>query len=86
MTAATYKPRTQLADATPGGEVIRFPLRNSFAIWLLHEPPAWLVVAGDFGELFGSRADALDAARSIARVYGDPIREPRPLLEEGEEK
>jgi hypothetical protein len=57
------------------GTVIRYPLRRSFAIWLLREAGAWLVVSGDHGWLFGSRREAISEARRLAQIFNDPIRE-----------
>jgi hypothetical protein len=59
----------------PRDNIVRFPRRNSFVIWLLREANAWLVVSGDHGWLFGSRREAISEAHRLARIFNDPIRE-----------
>ena len=55
------------------GAIIRFPLRNSFVIWLLREANAWRVVAGDHGWMFRSRREAISEAHRLARIFNDPV-------------
>jgi hypothetical protein len=55
--------------------VLRFPLRQSHAIWITREDAAWLVLAHEHGWLHGSRSDALEDAHWLARTLGLPIRQ-----------
>jgi hypothetical protein len=55
--------------------VLRFPLRQSHAIWITREDTAWLVLARGHGWLFGCRQQALAAAQWLARNLNLPIRE-----------
>jgi hypothetical protein len=54
--------------------VVRFPARQSLAVWIMREGPAWLVVALEHGWLFGSHNEAEAEARWLSRNLGLPIR------------
>jgi hypothetical protein len=58
------------------GDVLRFPPRT---IWLKRDADcSWLVIAGRHGWAFGSRADALAAARWLSANLGLPVKEAPP--------
>jgi hypothetical protein len=56
-------------------DISHFPMRRSLAVWLVRDGPAWLVVAGNHGWLFGSREEAAREARWLAHNRGYPIRQ-----------
>jgi hypothetical protein len=54
--------------------VVRFPSQCR-AVWLMPEPLGGsYVILGDFGWLFGSRAEALAEAQRIGRALRLPVR------------
>ena len=54
---------------------LRFPPRQSFAIWLIREAGgAWLVLARGHGWLFGSRHEAVRSAEWLAENLALPVR------------
>jgi hypothetical protein len=57
--------------------ILRFPLRRVGAILICrqHNGGGWLVLHGSHGWLHGSRHDALEDARWLARNLGFPVRE-----------
>jgi hypothetical protein len=57
--------------------IIRFRLRRIAAILICRERDGagWLALAGSHGWLFGSRADAIAEARSLAHNLELPVRE-----------
>jgi hypothetical protein len=57
---------------------IRFPMRNSQAVWITTEGPAWLVLACEHGWLFGSREQADAEATWLSRNLGLPVRDTIP--------
>lgn len=58
--------------------VERFPMRRSRAVWITRDGGAWLVLAGEYGWLFGSRVEADRDAQWLARNLGLPIRAATP--------
>ena len=61
--------------AAAAAPVVRFPMRHAEAIWVV--PEKWggtYVVAGDFGDLYGSLLEALAEARKLARTLRIPVR------------
>jgi hypothetical protein len=60
----------------PTSKIIRFPSRRDAAVWLLQaREGGWLVLTRGHGWLHGSRSDALETARWLARNLGFSIRE-----------
>lgn len=51
------------------GTVIRFPPKGPFAIAVMREGNAWLVVARDHGWLHGDRHTAMREARELADAW-----------------
>ena len=50
--------------------VLPFPQRAPFAVQIVREADAWLVVCRQHGWLFGSRGEALAEARDLAHGFG----------------
>ena len=55
--------------------IIEFPPRRSFAVRIMREDKAWLVICRDHGWLHSSRDAALADAAEIAAGFGFSIRE-----------
>jgi hypothetical protein len=49
-------------------------MRRSLAVWITRDGPAWLVLAGEHGWLFGSRDEADAEAKWLSGNFGLPIR------------
>ena len=59
--------------------ILQFPPRgrfSPFAVHVLREGLAWLVVCKGFGWLHGSYQEAIREAREIARGFGVAVNEP----------
>jgi hypothetical protein len=56
------------------GRLLQFPPRGPFAVDVVREDRAWLVVSRGFGWLHGSRHAALSDAAEIARGFGVAVR------------
>jgi hypothetical protein len=54
--------------------VLRFPMRNTAAIFLRETADGWLVMVRHHGWIHGCRADALEDARWLSENFGLPIR------------
>jgi hypothetical protein len=50
--------------------IIQFPQRRQLSIRIEREEPAWLVIRGEHGWLFGCRREAVLEARELARQDG----------------
>ena len=50
--------------------IIPLPPRGPFAVRIMREGAAWLVVCRKHGWLFGSRREALREAADVARGFG----------------
>jgi len=57
--------------------ICRFPLRGVAAVLIVRERDGegWLALYGSCGWLFGSRADAVAEAKSLACNFNMPVRE-----------
>jgi hypothetical protein len=55
--------------------VVRFPARQSHAIWITREDAAWVVLAYEHGWAFGCRQQALAAAQWLSANLSLPVRE-----------
>ena len=51
-------------------DILKFPERGPFAVRIVREDLAWLVIARDHGWLHGSRHEAQTDAERIARGHG----------------
>jgi hypothetical protein len=54
--------------------LIRFPARSAACVWLLRDGPAWLVLAGEHGWLFGSSLSAMADATWLSQNLKLPVR------------
>jgi hypothetical protein len=52
--------------------IVQFPIqrRMPFAVHIVREAEAWLVLCRDYGWLHGDRAAAIAEARALARGFG----------------
>ena len=59
-------------------DILAFPPRGPFAVRILREDEAWLVVCRENGWLHGDRNAALHDARAIAHSFGVGVTEAQP--------
>lgn len=57
--------------------ILQFPPRGPFAVQIVREDPAWLVICKQHAWLFGSRREAMAEAREIADGYAVAVAERR---------
>jgi hypothetical protein len=59
--------------------VIRFPMRNAAAVFVMAAEDGWWVLVRSHGWLHGNHAAAVEDAKWLAENYGMPIRNGAPL-------
>jgi hypothetical protein len=55
-------------------QIIRFPKRGPFAVHVVGDGAAWLVVCRDHGWLHGNFVDAFNDAVAVAASFGVAVR------------
>lgn len=54
--------------------VIQFPARGPFAVWVRPDPDGWLVVCRSHGWLHGDKHNAIVDAKFVAATHGVAVR------------
>jgi hypothetical protein len=67
--------RLDRAGAAVTAHVIRFPMRNASAVFVMAAEDGWWVLVRQHGWLHGNYGDALEDAQWLAKNFGLPIRE-----------